>query len=305
MDLRGYKLPDDIDERVLDKGVESMEWYQPFIFRDDLAAGSGGLWTLLKKSYVVTKDDTPEMCEEFIKENIKLGEFYSKMIQIMTDLSPDSETFIDIGCNVGLFGFELLKRGKKPTGVDWHVSSYELISEILGQKFEYVCDRYDNLSHTIPSMEGRTFDGLILSAILLHVSDPHYFMGYLSKMIKKGVMITTPYIESDMPVFRARTPWWREGLDLPLRIEFIPSDTMLMLMLKLSGFEYIYRYKFVESDPQNIQDAWGIWMAYREEAPAEAVARHDMELVDFDLKRAIQYSRSVTYPGEERLKKQD
>src|SRR5262245_39468088 len=113
MDLRKFELPKNLEQILLEHKKKNVPWYQPFIFNADLMVGTGAAWNSFGKvrQYVCTSADSAETKKIFLKENQRLGDWYSILVSMITDCCPQAKSFVDIGCNVGHFLFELVGKG--------------------------------------------------------------------------------------------------------------------------------------------------------------------------------------------------
>lgn len=267
MDLRGYKVPANIDEILRDQTSRGLVWYQPFIFSDTAIAGTGAAWnnSIGIRNYICTDEDPENVRSVFLSENRRLGDWYGELVRMVIACSPKSEEFLDLGCNVGHFSFELTAAGKKATGVDVWGECYEFVSEITGLSFNYVNQRYDSALHQVPSLGERTFDFVIASAIQTHLSDPHFFMGYTNRIARHGLLYTTPVTSGQDPTLRLRITQGRRTRPVPERFEFLPTVAAMELILQCMR-PFVYRRATQVSDPKNTAQ-WGTWIALSHALP--------------------------------------
>lgn len=277
MDLRDYTVPNNIEEIIKNQSKEGLTWYQPFIFSEDVITGTGAMWNANQKSYFCTTSDSSSTKVAFLREALCLGNWYNTLNKIAIEVCPSAMNFLDIGGNVGHFGFDLTAQGKKVTVVDRAVRSYQVVNAITGIEFEYIPDMYSEKSHEVVGLRERKFDFTIASAVSTHLSDPHYFLGYLGTLTAKGMLLTTPVSTHEGSAFFARIPIYRRYKPLPYTFELVPTKDLAENLLRLAGFEYIYRRLFKKGDPKNTQ-AWGVWFALKEPAPEEAVTLHELVL---------------------------
>jgi SAM-dependent methyltransferase len=272
MDLRGFPVPKDIDQIIRAHEAKKLVWYQPFIFSDTVVVGTGAAWnnSIGIRQYSCTDADSPEVRRVFREQNTKLGEWYDTLVEMSLACSPDSREFVDLGCNVGHFSFQVTKLGKKATGVDVWNECYQLVSDITGLSFEYLNERYDSANHCVRSLEGRKFDFVFASAIQTHLSDPHFFMAYTNRLARHGLLYTTPVIAGGEPFLRLRITAGRRDREMPERFEFLPTVPAMELMLQAMR-PFVYRRASQSIDPTNTSK-WGVWVALDREIP-EGIAR--------------------------------
>jgi SAM-dependent methyltransferase len=277
MDLRTFKLPGNLEQTLLEHKKNNVPWYQPFIFSDQLMVGTGAAWNGLGKArqYICTSADSAEVKRIFLEENLRLGDWYSSLVAMITHCCPKAKCFVDIGCNVGHFLFELADRGLAGTGVDTWRDCYTVVSSITGTNFEYIQGRYRSDIHRIPELEGRKYDFLIASAITTHLTDPHYFLGYARGLSSLGMLVTTPVVPYEEPVFRHRITVGRRNRPLPERFEFLPSPSAMEMMLQ-SIYPHVYIRPYRSSDPKNTQK-WGVWLCLTEPLGQSELAVHGLK----------------------------
>lgn len=278
MDLRGYDVPGNIDAILRDQTKRGLVWYQPFIFSKTAIAGTGAAWnnTLGIRKYICTDKDPENVRSVFLSENQRLGDWFGELIKMVIACSPQSEEFLDLGCNVGHFSFELTAAGKKATGVDVFKECYSLVSEITGLSFEYLNERYDSSSHQVPSVGTRQFDFVIASAIQTHLSDPHFFMAYTNRLSRHGLLYTTPVVAGDEPTLRLRITHGRRNRPVPERFEFLPTVAAMELILQCMR-PFVYRRATQVSDPKGTA-RWGTWIALSHELPRRVMTDYHLTL---------------------------
>jgi hypothetical protein len=274
MDLRGFEIPKNIDAILREHKEKALIWYQPFVFSDTAIVGTGAAWNRGMGQYICTDADDAPTQRAFMAENIRLGHWYEQLISMVLACSPKSETFADLGCNVGHLSFQLAAAGRMPTGVDVWRECYEFVARIAGTEFEYIQARYDSARHIIPELEGRTFDFVIASAMQTHLSDPHFFMGYTDRIARDGMLYTTPIIEGEDPLLRLRITRGRRERPVPERFEFLPTASAMEIILQAMR-PHVYRREHQPTDPKNIAK-WGVWIALSEPISDEVARNHHL-----------------------------
>jgi len=283
MDLRKYDVPENIAEILKGGGkrktdFDYVQWYQPFIFTDDVITGAGAIWNSGANEFYCTKEDTKKMRKIFLREAIILGDWYNYINNIMLDSFPNAETFLDFGCSNGHFGFDLTRRGKIYTGIDRESQrpSYELIKRITGIEFEWIDDTYNEMTHSLKLNSTRQFDCGILSVVLMHLADPHYAMAYISKKIKKGIFFSTLVVPGHEHKFFARVRGYRINMPLPLSFELVPSEPLGESLMRFAGFQYIYKIPYrKKGNPRNTK-RWRCWIASREPISDLAIIKYNL-----------------------------
>lgn len=282
MDLRGYSIPDDLAQRLRRDRDENVMWYQPFVFRDDLMVGTGAFWNSggVARSYIYLPGDPEPVRQAFILENNLLSNWYDALADMVVDCFPAAQNVLDLGCNCGRVCFALAQRGVSPTGVDVWDRCYETVRDITGISFEYIHDAYDSMTHRVESLEGRTFDAALAIAVSTHLTDPHYFIRYLSDLAPNGGVVATPIVPGGEyeASWKVRVPNWRRERTLPDLIEFFPTACAMELMLQ-SVHRYVYRQGARPTDPKNIRNAWGVWVVSATPIPNPILEKHALTLV--------------------------
>lgn len=276
MDLRSFNVPSNIAQTLHEHNGRGVMWYQPFIFSDQVVTGTGAIWNGGQTKYFCNAEDTPATREVFLTQARVLGDWYDTLVKMSLACAPEARTFLDVGCNVGHFGFALTKAGRSVTGVDRTDLHHRVVRDIVGTSFEFIPEPYSERSHDIPALRGRQFDFTVASAVSTHLTDPHYFLGYLGETTRQGVLLTTPLRQGEGLAFKARLPVWSRDKRLPFNMELVPTAELAEVLLTLAGFPYLYRRPFREGDPANTS-AWGAWVALRSPAPAEAVSAFGLE----------------------------
>lgn len=271
MDLRSYSIPSNIDDILRDHQRRGLIWYQPFIFSDSAIVGTGAAWnnTIGIRKYICTNEDPERVRKVFLDENLRLGEWYGELVAMAMACSPASQAFLDLGCNVGHFSFQVTAAGKQATGVDVWKTCYDFVSEITGTSFEYLNERYDSASHQVHALAGRKFDFVFAAAIQTHLSDPHFFMSYTNRIARHGMLYTTPVIAGTEPMLRLRITAGRRNREVPERFEFLPTVPAMELILQCMR-RHVYRRASRRTDPKNTE-RWGTWIALDEEPTAEVL----------------------------------
>ena len=183
--------------------------YQPYIFSDDFAVGSG---PSLFAGY--TQDAVSIFCpdagvndadpvfrarelakenrrNEFFAANAAMRRFYDGMVdQIADALKPiDNLSVLDVGCNTGYFPLAFARRGAPETmGIDRidYAPSVALLNEICGTSVQFANWNYDG-----SLVAAKQFDIVLSIAVLCHLSEPLRHLAWLGSSARKALMVFT------------------------------------------------------------------------------------------------------------------
>jgi hypothetical protein len=279
MDLRPYPVPADIAAILEDQLSRGVSWYQPFIFTDDVIAGTAAVWNAGADRYLCTEDDTAEVRANFLRETTILTDWYSHLTDVTVAAFPDGESYLDFGCNLGHFGVDLTNRGKLYTGIDAPrlLPGVELVRQITGVPFEFAATEYNENLHRLNDFdEQRRFDVGILSVVIMHLTDPHYALPYFASKVRHGVFFSSLLTGGNGHLFRARIRTHDRDRPLPHTFELVPTEALCETMLRHSGFPHVYKIPYRHGiDPRHSR-LWGCWIAARAPIPDSAVSRFDL-----------------------------
>jgi len=284
MDLRGCQIPTDISS-ILSRQIseQKVTWYQPFIFTDEVVAGTAAVWNAGADKYLCTEDDPAEVQESFRRETLILGDWYRHLTDILVASFPAARTFFDFGCNVGHFGLDLSARGKVYTGIDVprNQPGKDLLVAITGIDFEFIPAQYSEEVHRIPDFdEERSFDVGIFSVVIMHLTDPHYAMRYFSQKIRHGLFFSSLLAPGDQHHFKARITPYNRSRSLPHTFELVPTEPLAESLLRFSGFPHLYRIPFRPGVDPGHSRQWGCWIAAREPVEPTAIERYGLTYVE-------------------------
>ena len=197
MDLREYTPTTDQINRLKRTMIDPIVTYQPLILSDNCCTGTADDWINKSGVYLMEKDNVrPEEWDRFAGANAKMIRMYNDWIDSICNLagSLSDLTVVDTAANQGYFLYEFLKRGaKRAVAYDndhplLH-KSYKLLNEITGYNVEFISEPYDMMTHKIPdAIEG---DIVLSSAIMVHLSDPTYYLKFLGSITKKLLFLFT------------------------------------------------------------------------------------------------------------------
>lgn len=192
MDLRKYQPT----KRQIEEFKKSASAYQPFILNDNCQTGVAAKWIYGFEKKLMERDKvSSKSWKQFIEINSKMRKMYddwidhiSNYVENVTDLSV-----VDIACNDGYFLFRFLENGvKNALGYDrdgGRSIAINLLNDITGLRVRFINEPYSSMTHTIRGIEEA--DIVIASAIMLHLSDPLYFLNFLSSITKKILFLFT------------------------------------------------------------------------------------------------------------------
>jgi len=192
--------------------------------------------------YYVHPLPTPETLREYYSryganlKNVrnaawKLRRFKRKILPLI--FFTRGRDFLDIGCNIG-FGAEAARRlGCRAVGIDMSDQAIDLARQM------YPKNTFHNLSALeLADQVDRTFDIVLCSEIIEHLSDIHAFMASLRSLVKPGgiLYLTTP----DAGHFRVPKDFlsWKEVIP-PEHIGFF-NRAILQRLLAQYGFRVLY-----------------------------------------------------------------
>jgi SAM-dependent methyltransferase len=194
--------------------------YQPYIFSDDFAVGSGpslfagytqdapSIWC---PDAGVNDADPVFRARELAKENRRdaffsanaaMRSFYDGMVdQIANALGPLNEfSVLDVGCNTGYFPLAFARMGaRKATGIDRidYTDSVDLLNEICGTSVEFATWNYDGSLSAI-----RQYDLVLSMAVVCHLSEPLRHLAWLGSSARKALLVFTAC--DDIPDYRIK-----------------------------------------------------------------------------------------------------
>jgi SAM-dependent methyltransferase len=242
MDLRPYRLtPEQVRQasQLLD--------YQPFILSDDVQAGIAYDWIYGVQDpgrYVASRDLVDEVTwQRFATANGQLRCMYDDWIEATCKSVPDAHSVLDIACNSGYFLQRFAQKGyRECVGCDLldKTAVFSLLNQILGTDTIFSHRRYDSWTHHMPGCDPA--DVVIASAILLHLSDPLYFLHFVSGLARKALLLFTRVIRSDEYLIKFEEPnaYYKDD---PFPVCFDNNNSvstgLLRLSLKRLGFREV------------------------------------------------------------------
>ncbi len=242
MDLRPFAPS---REQVL-RGTRLLD-YQPFILADDVQTGIAYDWLYGPQDpgrYLAFRDQvSAETWNRFTSANAQLRTMYDEWIEAICLHAQGNESVLDVACNSGYFlqrfalkgygecrGYDLLDKTE--------VFSY--LNGILGTDARFIHQRYDSWTHRLEGCQPA--DIVIASAILLHLSDPLYFLHFLGSVTNKILFLFTRIIRAEEYIIQYHEPneYYK---DAPFPVCFDNNNDistgLLHLSLRRLGFRQI------------------------------------------------------------------
>lgn len=212
MDLRKYNLTEDQKSKF----INATAGYQPFIIDNDKQVVGRGAWPppTIENQWFYTQKAKSNATQTkhwgeghymvidrnivdnntwnlMIKHNESLRCMFEDFITLVVDNTENPETVIEIGCNDGgLLLYALEKGCKHAIGYDFepnHKNIFDLLKDVTNLDINYIHEGYNSLTHT---MNCEPADIVIANAVMCHLSDPLYFIKYLSSITKKSLLIS-------------------------------------------------------------------------------------------------------------------
>jgi len=200
MNLRKYKLsPADLAE------AKASLFYQPFRISEEIQSGIAYDWIYNKGVFQVDRREVDaETWKTFDALNHNLRTAYDGWLDAIAAGYGDlrNASVLDVACAEGYFLHGLKQRGAgRCIGYDIASSpsvSTGLLNRLLGHDVEFRNIAYDMRFHMVPGAEPA--DIVISSAIMVHMSDPTFFLEFLGSMAKRLLFIYSAFEDTD--VFR-------------------------------------------------------------------------------------------------------
>ncbi len=160
----------------------------------------------------------------FINESL----IRSESVSILKTLDKHKGKLLDIGSGAGFLLDEAKKRGWEVTGIEMS----KKLANYGAKNFKLNIINGDFLTIKLPE---ESFDAIVLSQVIEHLTDPERWLSRIKKLIKKdGVFaLTTPNIESHLfNVQRESFPYL-----IPPEHVFYYGPTSLRMLLNRCGFK--------------------------------------------------------------------
>ncbi|GGN93168.1 glycosyltransferase family protein [Saccharibacillus kuerlensis] len=137
---------------------------------------------------------------------------------------------LDVGCSTGNFLLEARSRY-------WEVQGIE-VSDVAAEqgRRDYQLDVISGVLNE-ETFEDSTFDVVTAWDVIEHISDPHFFIGNVKRVLKAGglLALNTPNVSSTVS-YHAGSGW--RHLDPPLHV-ILYDHISLRVLLKIHGFEIL------------------------------------------------------------------
>jgi hypothetical protein len=212
MDLRKYNLTETQKQYFIDHTAG----YQPYIIDDNRQVVGRGAWPPPTPEYkwfyeqkaksnatqtrhwgqghhmVINRNEVDSMTWNLmISHNQSLRSMFDDFITLAIDSTKEPQSVIEIGCNDGGLLLSAIEKGcSSAIGYDFehnHEKIFNLLSEITNNKIKFSHEGYNSLTHT---MNCQSADIVIANAIMCHLSDPLYFIKYLSTITNKTLLLS-------------------------------------------------------------------------------------------------------------------
>lgn len=216
--------------------------YQPFIFSDTTQAGVADIW--INKSGIKSMDKTQVSNEDwtrFTSINAKMRCMYDDWVQCICDrINPDGLSVTDVACNAGFFLFRFLERGAAvATGYDLDPKNADTIATInsmSGLRARFVNNPYDQITHSIKECEPH--DIVISSAIMCHISDPMYYLDFLSSITKRCLFLFSTFEDTEEMRITYKTPGLFYKNPFPVCFDNMTTVSVPLLKYGLSALNF-------------------------------------------------------------------
>jgi SAM-dependent methyltransferase len=246
--------------------------YQPYIFSEDLAVGSGlsivaghskdvpSIYCPELKAegpsadYLARELVRPEQKTEFFAANERMRRFYDGVVdQIAASLGTvKGLSVLDVGCNTGYFPVSFARRGAaRAVGFDRvdYSDAVALLNGLCGTNVEFRPWSYDG---SIKAEE--RFDLVLSVAVLVHLSDPLQHLAWLGSSAAKALFVFTPCRDDDDYSIRFHTVNRYYADQFPYCFDVTTlSKKLLRLSLEQMGFTKIVEIEVVED---SMPPAW-------------------------------------------------
>ncbi len=243
------------------ESILSLQWYQPYLFADDLASGIAGSWFI--KGFdktVICKADYPDKFSRFWRLNNRLAMMYQNWIDALCEnLSIDlaQASVLDVGCNTGYFLYSLRQRGAHYClGIDQADLDCQrsILSDITTIKdIEFRKAKYSSETHMLECLShSESFDIVIAVFIAQHLSDPLYFIRELARRTKRVLLFENvtclSLINENIVKYRPNTVHHSKwGSEFPNNFDTWMSRGLVLHSLKECGFKTIVPLKYKRS----------------------------------------------------------
>lgn len=267
MDLQSSQLT---REQVLE-GAKLLD-YQPFILSDDVQTGIAYDWLYGSEDpgrYVAYRDQvSEETWRRFAAANSQLRTMYDEWIQAACSHMSGGESVLDVACNSGYFLQRFAQKGYRDCiGYDLldKTEVFAYLNHILGTNATFVHQRYDSWTHQLPGCNPA--DLVIASAIMLHLSDPLYFLHFLGSVTRKALLFFNKVIRTDEYLVKYEEPN-RYYMSDPFPVCFDNNNSISTGLLNLS-FKRLGFREVIELQPnsgwvpQQVMGALGVYLCLK------------------------------------------
>jgi SAM-dependent methyltransferase len=266
MDLRPFALS---REQVL-RGARLLD-YQPFILADDVQTGIGYDWLYAEEDpgrYVAFRDRVSTLVwERFSIANAQLRNMYDEWIAAICQYTSGNESVLDVACNSGYFLQAFARKGyRECIGYDLldKTEVFAYLNSILSTDVRFIHERYDSWTHQLPGCQPA--DVVIASAILLHLSDPLYFLYFLGAATRKVLFLFTRVIRAPEYIIYYHEPakYYHDPFPICFDNNNYISTGLLQLSLRKLGFREVVELRANSGwIPQQVMDTHGVYICLK------------------------------------------
>jgi hypothetical protein len=246
MDLRGK-----MSSAQIDRTHNVWNWYQPFIFTDDIQTGAAYSWVyrvnVTRPRLVFERRDFDAKEWDRISDaNARLRRMYDDFVSEIARHYPGG-SLLDFACANGYFPVKAELCGMRGFGTDAALGferSVELLNDVLGTRAEFVQAHYDPRRH-LSDIEDR-YTVVSASAIMCHLPDPLHFLAYLGSLATDAVFFFGQAVDTDALLISYLSPHPDLGAgEMPFPYRF-NDNTRLSKGLLFHGFEQMGFKNIVE-----------------------------------------------------------
>jgi 2-polyprenyl-3-methyl-5-hydroxy-6-metoxy-1,4-benzoquinol methylase len=253
MDLRKYSpSPEQIEK------AKTVLTYQPFTLSDSVCTGTANQWVYPERFECAEYLDQPRsMCladkntmpidewEEFNATTVSQRVMYDDWIDSICRFLPDLSdlTMVDVACAEGYFPVSFALKGvREAHGYDMEDNggAFDLLNTLTGSNAKFHHKAYNSMTHTIDGIDRH--DIVVASAIMEHVSDPLYFLNFVSSICKRLLLIFLPTIDTkELTITYNETESRHCGdASFPVCFDSVKlSPTLVYRSLEMCGFKKV------------------------------------------------------------------
>jgi SAM-dependent methyltransferase len=253
-------------ERARRLALRGLLNYQPYIFDDTLAVGSGLSIAAghrhdvpsiycpniekgeASPDFIAREVARSEQHAVFFDANERMRRFYDGIIDQTVKFlgSVNGMSVLDVGCNAGYFSISFARRGaSRVLGLDRvdYAETIALLNSLCKTSTQFRLWSYDG---KIDAEE--RFDLVISIAMLVHLSDPLQHLAWLGASARKALLVFTPCHDDDEYSIKFHTVnrYYHDRFPYCFDVSTL-SKKLLRLSLEQMGFTRIIDLKIVEN----------------------------------------------------------